>query len=381
MDPSRLIDEASGWFDQGGGDFLSIHSYFFSYSLNKNSVPRAMKEGSRKRAAALTEYGGFCLPVEGHRYSPKIYGYRQYQEAGELSDALEALWEKKVRSRIREGLSAAVYTQLSDVEEEINGLLTYDREVLKIPAEKMKVMNKRLAHIPEETIAVIGGAHGPTSVFLAGKYDSISKEERQHRQKMKMKRQTAGIVPSGHTTKELKTYLIETYGAKPLPETSEEYRALYQTMKGNLVLKEREELLKTPEPSLPGDLGCQPGRRFGRLSQKRKLKKTDQNALRAYMEAFEQRFKEAKELPDEVVPMSYSIYRFPVLEDEEKMGEMTVELEDFRQKIGISYANFKGQEEPKEISKDIIRYFGVRQEDIEEQSERLITYLYVLGRI
>ena len=91
--------------------------------------------------------------------------------------------------------------------------------------------------------------------------------------------------------------------------------------------------------------------------------------------------REAEELPEDIFPMSYSVWRFPVLESGEKLGEMTVELEDIRQQIGLSYANFKGQEEPEEISKDIIRYFGVRREDIDTCSERLVRYLHMLGKI
>ena len=379
LDPSRLVDSASGWFDQGGGDFVSIHSYFFSYSFKKEA-----------RAAALTEYGGYCLPVEGHRYSGKTYGYRQFAKPERFFGALGELWEKAVRSRIKEGLSAAVYTQLSDVEEEVNGLLTYDREVLKVPAGEMKALNGRLigtlAEIlpagrdraagdgagetafrePQKTAAhgtvVIGGADGPTAVFLAGKRRRHSKEERQRSRKREKNLQR--LVPNGRTTEELKKYLIEKYGAETVPEDSGEYGLLYRAMKGNLVIKERPELLTAPEPELPE-------KALGTRSEK--------IAMKAYMEAFEQRFKEAEELPDEVIPMRYSLYRFPVLENGERLGEVTVELEDIRQRVGMSYSNFRGQKEPEEICRDIIRYFGVRQEDIETQSERLAMYLYMFG--
>ncbi len=199
LDPFRLIDAASGWFDQGGGDILSIHSYFFSYSLKKNSAPKGEKSAVRKRAAALTEYGGYCLPVEGHRDSGKTYGYRLYAKPEAFLRALEALWEKSVRKRIKEGLSAAVYTQLSDVEEEVNGLLTYDREVMKVSAERLRALNRKLSDGPErsfpprpdhvkckksEETVMIGGACGPVSVFLAGR----RKEEKQGRERGRKRR-------------------------------------------------------------------------------------------------------------------------------------------------------------------------------------------------
>lgn len=394
LDPSRLVDAASGWFDQGGGDFLSIHSYFFSYSLNKDSAPGKLRESGRKRAAALTEYGGYCLPVEGHRYSGKTYGYRQFTNAEAFWKALEALWEKTVRSRVGEGLSAAVYTQLSDVEEEVNGLLTYDREVLKVPEEAMRTLNGRLSGTLSEILpaasdcgtqeedgktsskapqrtdgrgtTVIGGADGPTAVFLAVTYRGLRKRVRQRRQRQDMKRRTAGLTPNAHTTEEMKIYLTETYGAVPLPEDSEEYGFYYRAMKSTLAFKEKPELLKTPEPKPP---------------LKKFLGQPEPEVLRAYTEAVEQRFKEAEELPEELFPMSFSVWRFPVVKNGEKLGEVTVELEDVRQQIGLSYANFKGREEPEEISKDIIRYFGVSLEDIETCSERLVRYLHMLGEI
>ncbi|MCI8464285.1 MAG: hypothetical protein HFI63_00260 [Lachnospiraceae bacterium] len=419
LDPSRLIDAASGWFDQGEGDVLSIHSYFFSYSLKRDSAPRKGENGERMRAAALTEYGGYCLPVEGHQDSQKIYGYRQFRARDVFFKALEALWEKGVRPRIKEGLSAAIYTQLSDVEEEINGLLTYDREVQKVLTEDIKGLNERLLDSlkeslpaksdcveckgPEEplsenkrgftkqekregaTATVIGGADGPTSVFLAGKRKNVSKSNRQMKWKQKMERQSEKLLPNAHTTEELKAYLIETYGARPIPEATEEYQFLYRAMKSNLVIQENPELLKTPEPKLPDDMEKLPEGRLERLFRKgrlaKRVKPSAPQALSAYMEAFECRMREAEKLPDDVFPMSYNVYRFPVLKEGKKMGEIRVELEDIRQKIGMSYSSFQSQEESVEISKDIIRYFGVRGEDIETKSDRLVMYLHFLGKI
>ncbi len=409
LDPSRLIDAASGWFDQGGGDLLSIHSYFFSYSLKKDSAPRSNRADRSRRAAALTEYGGYCLPVEEHRDSRNIYGYRQYRKAEDLSPALEALWEKKVRSRIKEGLAAAVYTQLSDVEEEINGLLTYDREILKVPAGILRALNQKLSDTLEGSLPalsdhercggpkpgalpqdetdekpdIIGGADGPTAVFLVS-----NRKRRRQRREQKMKEQAGTLVPNAHTTEELRAYLKERYGAEPLPEDTKGYNFFYRAMKSNLVIRERPELLQSPEPKLPDSLEAPTGR-FGRMfwgltwksRQKKAANASNQEALRAYTEAFERRMREAEAVSEEDFPLSYSVWRFPVTENGERIGEMTVEMEDIRQRIGISYANFKGQKEPEAVSKDIIRYFGVRREDIETQSERLMTYLYMLGKI
>lgn len=120
-DPDRLIDQASGWFDQGGGDFSSLHNYFFKLFIRTEE----------KRASVLSEFGGYSYRIEGHSACPKLYGYgicrnekdlnRRYQDRG-----------KKMRGLIPEGLCASVYTQWSDIEEEVNGVYTYDRKVRKI---------------------------------------------------------------------------------------------------------------------------------------------------------------------------------------------------------------------------------------------------------
>ena len=133
MDNTRLLDQASGWFDQGGGDIRSIHDYFFP-----------LKVKPEKRATALTEFGGYSLGVPGHRMYQKVYGYRLYVKKKELTQGYRELIEKEVIPNIPRGLSATIYTQLSDVEEEINGILTYDREVLKLQGDVVRELNDRL---------------------------------------------------------------------------------------------------------------------------------------------------------------------------------------------------------------------------------------------
>ena len=132
-DASRLLDQASGWFDQGGGDIRSIHNYFFPLKIRPE-----------RRVSALTEYGGYCWKVKGHSMYPGLYGYRAYGSRKELGKGYASLIKKEVAPMIRRGLSAAIYTQLSDVEEEVNGIYTYDREVLKIEADILKKCNDML---------------------------------------------------------------------------------------------------------------------------------------------------------------------------------------------------------------------------------------------
>ena len=119
-DPGRLVDHASGWFDQGGGDVKSAHNYF-----------RPLRVRTEQRPFILSEYGGHSCPVDGHLYSSNSFGYHTYKDTMEFTAAWQSL-QKKIRELQGKGLAGAVYTQLSDVEEETNGLYTYDRKVCKV---------------------------------------------------------------------------------------------------------------------------------------------------------------------------------------------------------------------------------------------------------
>ena len=133
LDPGRLIDEASGWFDQGGGDVDSRHNYFY---------PLRVRPG--RRTVALTEYGGIAFSVEGHLTADKTYGYGTARDSADMAARYEKLQCETVLPQLARGLSALVYTQLTDVEEEVNGLFTYDRAVLKLPADRVRAINDRL---------------------------------------------------------------------------------------------------------------------------------------------------------------------------------------------------------------------------------------------
>lgn len=132
-DDSRLIDQASGWFDQGGGDVRSIHDYFFPLFIK-----------AEKRVTALTEFGGYSLCVPGHHMYRKVYGYRIYRRKSDLSRGYREWIEREVVPNIARGLSATVYTQLSDVEEETNGILTYDRQIMKLNPKTVRELNRKM---------------------------------------------------------------------------------------------------------------------------------------------------------------------------------------------------------------------------------------------
>ena len=120
-DPTRPVDHASGWFDQKGGDFKSIHNYF-----------RKLRVVNDSRSCAISEYGGYACHVRGHSSVERIFGYRKFDTLPEFVRAFRRLMEREVLPLVDKGLSAAVYTQVSDVEEEVNGLLTYDRKICKL---------------------------------------------------------------------------------------------------------------------------------------------------------------------------------------------------------------------------------------------------------
>lgn len=120
-DPDRLIDPASGWFDQGGGDLQSVHNYFFRLKVRPE----------KERAAVLSEIGGHTYREPDHSACEELYGYGACRDKAALGRAYREL-TKKVKKLIPQGLCASVYTQWTDIEEEINGVYTWDREVRKI---------------------------------------------------------------------------------------------------------------------------------------------------------------------------------------------------------------------------------------------------------
>ena len=129
LDTTRSIDHASGWHDQGIGLLRSEHVYFRKYQF------RPDKKG---RAVLLSEFGGYNYAVKEHVWGKRDFGYKRYDSAYALQTALEALYGEEITPAYGQGLAAAVYTQLTDVEDELNGLLTYDRKVVKIAPDIMK---------------------------------------------------------------------------------------------------------------------------------------------------------------------------------------------------------------------------------------------------
>jgi len=135
LDDSRIIDSTSGWFRQEKTDVESLHIYFnFWHRLKGTDKP-----------LVLSEFGGYTYREEGHIFNPeKAYGYKTCKDRGEFQTQLEKLYRTRIIPAVKKGLCAAVYTQVSDVEDEINGLLTYDRKVCKADETVMRQLAKEL---------------------------------------------------------------------------------------------------------------------------------------------------------------------------------------------------------------------------------------------
>ena len=143
-DPSRLVNAASGWADQNAGDFLDIHTY--DPDLYAREQPFAFPDPKKKRPFVVGEFGGLGLAVPGHLWfeGDANWGYQSYKDAAELKDQYRRRLEQ-IREGIRErGVAAAVYTQTTDVEGEVNGLLTYDRKLPKLKPEDLRVLHQTL---------------------------------------------------------------------------------------------------------------------------------------------------------------------------------------------------------------------------------------------
>ncbi len=144
-DPSRLVNCASGWTDRGVGDVHDMHLY----------PGPGSPQPEPKRAAVLGEFGGLGLKVDGHTWESRTWGYRGASSREDLTLRYEKLLAGVYKLKDKPGLSAAVYTQTTDVETEANGLLTYDRAVIKVDLDRVAAVNKGdLSRVPQSVVVV-----------------------------------------------------------------------------------------------------------------------------------------------------------------------------------------------------------------------------------
>lgn len=137
IDPSRVVNANTGWLDMNVGEVYDIHTY--------EEVP-LQPEQKKDRAVVIGEYGGVGWPITDHLWNPNMrnWGYQTYQNKDDYLKALRKKVEALVPMKQKLGLSAAVYTQTTDVEGEVNGLMTYDRKFIKVDPALMRAMNAPL---------------------------------------------------------------------------------------------------------------------------------------------------------------------------------------------------------------------------------------------
>ena len=135
IDKTRFVDHVSGWVDHFGPDFKSLHIYFEPIKFEQDKINRPI---------VLSEYGGYGLIIKNHGGSKHLFSYLMFDNKKELTQAIKRLFIKEIYPSIKKGLCASVYTQLSDIEEEINGLITYDRKIIKVDTYIIKRANNLL---------------------------------------------------------------------------------------------------------------------------------------------------------------------------------------------------------------------------------------------
>lgn len=169
LDGSRIINSVSGWADRKVGDLDDIHNY--------PSVSMVLPENTYGRIPVLGEFGGLSLPVAGHMWIEGAgWGYRKLDQGMDLMKDYSTL-VYDLEPLVAQGLSAAIYTQTTDVEREVNGLITYDREVIKLPVRILRFMHDRLYKTPAVRPDVLVPATPAEKHIAVGAKDSAVSEK------------------------------------------------------------------------------------------------------------------------------------------------------------------------------------------------------------
>ena len=176
-DTTRLVNSSSGWTDRGTGNINDIHHY----------PDPVVQPAEAKRAIVLGEFGGLGLPLKGHTWEQKNWGYRNMDDTLQLLSRYESYFDLVHRFVKKNGLSATIYTQTTDVETETNGLMTYDREINKMGVENVFKANHNI--IPPSLVS-------PVMIFT----DSITIELANSREDGKIFYTTDGTIPGEKST-------------------------------------------------------------------------------------------------------------------------------------------------------------------------------------
>ena len=209
-----------------------------------------------------------------------------------------------------------------------------------------------------KSVSMIGGADGPTSVFIAGKADKVSMLERIKRFHYKKKRSKVEkkVTANPHTLEEVIRYLQNKYGAVEVSRQSQDYVLQRKNLKASLVMQHKPELL-------------------GDMAEMEPSKGNTEKEISGFLEQLRQRTEKAENISEEEFPLEFHIYKIEIKE----IGEVEICMEKIWNNFGISYSGKNDKmKELKRIAKDIYLYYGVTKEDIQSRSMRysaLVTML------
>ena len=219
------------------------------------------------------------------------------------------------------------------------------------------------------SVSIIGGADGPTSIFLAGK---VKDEKARELEKQKLEKLARTIEVNPHTLEETERYLVEKYQAVLLPSDSEEVQREEQATRGTLVLRHKPELVQTPEPEYP--------------------KSREQDELKRFGEQILKRTEEAEHVSAKEFPLDFKKYQIR-LEEKTDPGEdaprdsrdacldICIEKNYEFLQLSYSYSGKEYERKLKEIMKDIYLYYGVTQEDVENYTERFLVLAGIIKQL
>ncbi len=209
---------------------------------------------------------------------------------------------------------------------------------------------KKIMRKSANGVSIIGGADGPTSIFIAGKSKrfNLKHEIKKYLYKQRRAQVEKSIVANPHTLLEVVKFMREKYGAIQVSGQSQSYIEERDCLKESLIIQHKPELL-------------------GELAQIAKPVNRDEDSLRAFWKKLEERSRRAKEISDEEFPMDFHIYEISVPD----VGKMRVAVDTKWDVFGCSYSGSKkGMEKLKNIAKELYTYYGVTQRDIQERTQR-----------
>lgn len=215
-------------------------------------------------------------------------------------------------------------------------------------------------------ISVIGGADGPTSIFLAGKERDKDWEAKKKEREKKLEKFKSELKAEPHTLEEVETYLVKTYQAERLKKDSEDVSRGREALRQSLVLTRRPELLTSPEPAP--------------LNQKASRKEQ-----MAFLEQIQKRMEEAKQISEEKFSIDFQVYRIWLDKESEEGSNYFLDIQIEKNyeilQVSMQYRDEEEKKKQETIIKDIYRYYGVTEEDKEKGTERFLVLASVLGEL